>query len=451
MRINRPIVRLIFTLALIFISAGHFRINAVTAKEMEQARATTALWYLRYANNGSDYLEKLSPASLADLENSLKSKEKENIKAFKAVKTPSDYASWDKEKLVEYWSVTFFKSPGLDEKGVIARNRVKSKLQTMSVAAPAPDEPKEVSSQKGEETSTPAESLDQPVKSQAEVPSGNQIVDSAEAMLDSAMASTPQLSAAESQNKESSSSTWIYIVALILLVGVVVWLVIFASKTMQGDRAASEERNPEPVKSSKDEDVKVLQREIKDLREECLRLGEENGRLTADLSQAKREVEALRGRLRAASAVAASASRRRENGEDRGSGSTRDYENNDRSSSRVNSTSRSGAQEEEKEIYLGRVNAKGLFVRADRRPVEGKSIYVLTTRDGYTGSFRILQKEYAIDLGLENPEYYLSGGCLAPDILDTENAEIIRTVASGTAIFEDGCWRVLRKAKISYE
>ena len=90
---------------------------AVTDKEMEQARAIAAKHYLRYVNNGSDYLDKLNPSSVSELSKSLKSKEQENIKSFNAVAVPKDYASWDKKKLVEYWSSTFFKSPGLKDDG----------------------------------------------------------------------------------------------------------------------------------------------------------------------------------------------------------------------------------------------------------------------------------------------------------------------------------------------
>ena len=38
---------------------------AVTDKEMEQARAIAAKHYLRYANNGSDYLDKINPSSVS--------------------------------------------------------------------------------------------------------------------------------------------------------------------------------------------------------------------------------------------------------------------------------------------------------------------------------------------------------------------------------------------------
>lgn len=84
---------------------------AVTDREMEAARTMAAKHYLRYANNGSDYLDKLNPSTMSELTTFLKAKEKENIKSFNAVAVPKDYASWDKAKLVKYWSVTFFRLP----------------------------------------------------------------------------------------------------------------------------------------------------------------------------------------------------------------------------------------------------------------------------------------------------------------------------------------------------
>ena len=77
---------------------------AVTDKEMEEARTITAKAYLRYANDGSGYLDDITVTSMSELNAKLKQKEKENIKAFNSVKVPSDYASWDKEKLVEFWA-----------------------------------------------------------------------------------------------------------------------------------------------------------------------------------------------------------------------------------------------------------------------------------------------------------------------------------------------------------
>ncbi|MDE5901833.1 MAG: hypothetical protein K2H21_01300, partial [Muribaculaceae bacterium] len=227
----------------------------------------------------------------------------------------------------------------------------------------------------------------------------------------------------------------------------------------QPAEASSAALQAEASAGSSDGEVRALHREIKGLREQCMRLGEENGRLEADLSEARRELDALRGRLRAAEAVAsatsaaaAAESPRREPAESAGSAPA--------ASRQASPASRPAPRkvapvteevEEPREIYLGRVNPKGLFVRADRRPVADKTVFVLTTTDGYTGSYRVLQATEVIERCLENPDHYLAGGCTAPDLLATEDATCIRTLQSGTAIFENGCWRMIRKTKIVYE
>ena len=426
-------------------------LHAVTQKEMEQARATAALWYLRYANDGSDYLEKLSPATVGELEKSLKAKEKENIKAFKAVKTPGNFASWDKTKLVEYWTVTFFKSPGLSEKGVIARSRVKKKLQAMEVSAPAPkEEAKE--QQPGEGMPVmPSDGVAGKDTAAAPVAIVEETQNIEEAIIDTASAAAAE---AEQEPRKSNGSTWIYVVVLVVLVGIVVWLVIFASKTMQNGNAnnakgkapESEAEEPEePLRiasaseedeeaeeltsdaaayasqkseaqlrekfaralAAKDEEIRALRRENKELRQECMRLEEEKYKHPAQASSPVREKETP-----AAAATGADAGRR--------------------------------------EIYLGRVNTKGVFVRADKRLVADKSVFLLTTTDGYTGSYRVIQNVDVLSMALDNPDYYLSGGCAVTGGAAPAEAEGIKTLQSGTAIFEEGCWRVLRKSKIAY-
>lgn len=481
--------RIITTLALPLLLLGVALPGwAVTQKEMEQARTITAFWYLRYANNGSGYLEEgKTPTSMAELEKMLKETERTNLKAFKAVQAPSDYASWDKEKLVAYWGGTFFNSPGLKAEGKVARNRVKGKLQAMTVAAPAP-----AAAPAAETTPAASASSAQPqpqaqVEPREALPSAEAIADQAQA-AESAAVATIDAETAETKNerRNSGGSTWIYIVALIILVGVVVWLVIFASKTMQeGNKAEGRRQDedadaprlpapqdyapaavaqPEPQSvarqavAEESADVKGMRREIKGLREECMRLGEENGRLKSDLAESRREVEALRGRLRAADAVASAASV---------AGNAREAAEEAEApvlpavqpavqrqpaapASRKVEPIREEA-EEMREIYLGRVNPQGLFVRADRRPVADKTVFVLSTTDGYTGSYRVLQIAEVIERCLDNPDHYLAGGCTAPDILATDDATQIRTLQSGTAIFENGCWRMIRKTKIVYE
>ena len=190
-----------------------------------------------------------------------------------------------------------------------------------------------------------------------------------------------------------------------------------------------------------------------------MRLGEENGRLESDLTEARRELDAVRGRLRAAEAMASAASAApaetvRRDAPAAASLLEAAAVRPEASPERVAPRKVAPVQEEAdepREIYLGRVNPKGLFVRADRRPVADKTVFVLTTTDGYTGSYRVLQMTEVIERCLENPDHYLAGGCTAPDLLATEDAACIRTIQSGTAIFENGCWRMIRKTKIVYE
>ena len=465
---------------------------AVTQKEMEQARTITAFWYLRFANNGAGYMEQAKmPSTMAELEKILKETEKKNLKAFQAVKTPAEYADWDKAKLVAYWGDTFFSSPGLSAQGKVARQRVKSKLNAMTIAAPAPAEaakpaeqlpaPKEEAAASAEAAPSAASEKPAEATEAGQLPSATEIVAQAEALDSAALAVEDNAEAASSRRKSSGGSTWIYIVALVILVGVVVWLVIFASKTMQEGNARKREdeepeREPEvlhvaprrrieprpepsevPVavahsaadvrpKADESAELRARDREIKGLREECVRLGEENTRLQADLSQAHREIEALRARLNAAATAATAAVGSQPavaTAAPRAAAPVRHSKN-------VEGAPRGGEQEV-REIYLGRVNNQGLFVRADKRPVAEKSVFVLNTTDGYTGTYRVLQIAEVIERCLDNPDHYLAGGCSAPDILATEDAVQIRTLQAGTAIFENGCWRMIRKTKIVYE
>lgn len=425
-------------------------LHAVTPDEMEQARTIAAKAYLRWANDGSGYLDELNPKSMAELEKSLKAKEKENIAAFKAVKTPSDYASWDKEALVKYWSVTFFSQPGLSEKGKAAKGVVKRKVSAMTVSAPAAAS---AQAEKPVEETKPAENTPakpeeaaaavQPAAESPEVMADEMAGVIAEAAeVDSAAAATEK----SDKKRDNGSQVWIYILALCVLVGIVIWLVIFASKTMKNaedfsevkesqkedrkekEHAAKKERlmaaedddeeeeSDEPAADKRLEDLsrreeQVLRRELLGVREENVRLQSENERLKSELASLRRSLEE-----RAAEVTPV---RRSETAEAR-------------------------------EIYLGRVNSKGLFVRADRRFTPAKSVYRLVTTDGFTGTYRVVTDEEMQDIMLDNPAEYLAGGCVAKDLEDTDGMNEIITESAGTAIFEEGCWRVLRKAKILY-
>lgn len=432
---------------------------AVTKEEMEQARVIAAQAYLRYANNGSGYLDDLHPKSMAELESKLKAKEKENIKAFKAVGTPSDYGSWDKEKLVEYWGTTFFKAKGLDQAGLGARTRVRTRVGALKVSAPAPDKVKPAPAEPA-----PAEpAADAPQGSPATAQAGNDSPAPAEAAMqqlsaieDSAAAS---LADAEEQApvERESSSTWIYVLVLVILVGVVIALVAYASSIMKrqsrdnaGGRTSSgsdDDGENERLRSrlaetvaAKNNEIAALQEQLRSAEARSRRSDGEAASLRGELESLRSEITALRGRLAAAEAVrntdtAVSAAARTTASRPDG-GNTHAAETPRRRPSRT--------------IYLGRVNSRGIFVRADRDLNPGQTVYVLHTTDGMSGTFEVADDPTICEVALMTPVETLGGGCTATHLDNPGLATAIETDTPGMAVFEGGCWRVARKARISY-
>lgn len=455
---------------------------AVTDKEMEQARTIAAQAYLRYANDGSGYLDDHHPTSMAELQKVLKAKEKENIKAFMAVTVPKDYASWDKAKLVEYWSVTAFKAPGLTEKGKAGRTRAKSRIQAMKVSAPAPAkaepapapvEAAPAAEPKKEEAETPKAVEAAPVEAAPAAPADSAGAKMA-AEIESVGEEIARTAEAEAELEDVSvpkkDNTWIYIVILCVLVGVVVALVIFASSTMKrrGESEATPEERDRRMREREAERTAVRAEVDKHrsdnaaLKSELAEAQAQNENLRKDLDEARKEAmrwrtetTALRERVRtledtleSLSAAAAVAD----------SGAVREVVEAETVAEPAAHAEPVVAEVKATEtlapvmskIYLGRVNARGIFVRADRGLNLEGSVYVLETEDGFSGSYRVVRNREVWKRLLSNPEHWLEGGCIIRDPGDLDPASI-GTESAGTAVFEGSCWRVIRKARIRYE
>lgn len=427
---------------------------AVTKEEMEKARVISAKIYLRWANNGSDYLEKLDPSNISQLEGDLRDKEKANLKAFKQIPVPSGYESWTKDQLVEYWGTTALNAKGLNADGVRggARSQIRAKLKAMKVSDPAPA----AAATPVEEKKDTVEAVPQQLAE--EVASAEALLKE-EAPVDS-LAEAESIAVEESPKKKSSG-TWIYIVALLLLVIAVIALVMFASRTMKNNNQSNQAKggdSPSPLAvnavmasaagasdeeirrmrekfaeslAQKQEEIRILNRQVADLTEENKSLASRNERLQLRLDAINEE----------SSAKASVSSPRVSYDEDRGA----DYE-----IERCEPV-REEPRPEVRRIFLGRVNANGVFVRADRTLNPGNSIYMLVTPDGFSGSFRVYDDRSVYETGLRRPIDMLSGGCICKDFSDTAGRSCIVTDNAGTAIFEDNCWRVIRKAKIHYE
>lgn len=434
---------------------GTFKVHAVTDKEMEQAKVITAKAYLRYANDGSGYLDDVKAGSMAELEKALKAKEKENLKVFNQVQIPGDYASWDKAKLIEFWSVTFFSSPALNEKGKIAKTRVRKQLTAMNVSAPAPEAVPEPATESN--TTSTAETL--PAASDS-APSAEGAMQAQQDILADQNAIEADNEAATRSLEQERSYTWVYVVILVILICVVIWLVMYAAKVMkrqesrlgvntdgyegsEADRARIAEL--ENQLSDKNEAIAALKQRLEEVESRSSENVNKEDRLRNDNRRLMDQIEQLRnenGRLREDLAkTSASVDRARENNRER-----------ERRNSRQEEGEESRREPEIlKVIYLGRTNSRGIFVRADRRLSPGNTIYRLDTEDGLVGTFRVVDNPAVTGLALSNPTEYLMGGCIGKELDDTRGVSRIVTESPGTAIFENGYWKVLRKTRIRYE
>lgn len=450
-------------IAVLAILCGGLPASAVTDREMEEARAITAKAYLRYANDGSGYLDEVSAKTMQELGASLKTKEKENLKAFNSVKVPSDYASWDKEKLVEFWAVTFFTSPALNEKGKAARSRVRKQISAMNIAAPSKKEAvKEETPAVPEAAPQTAEPAAVPVAGDAGMPDAGQAPQTQEEILSDQNAIAQDAADAAQTRPQEESHTWVYVIVLAILVGIVIWLVAYAANLMKrqpgsdetsGDIDTSDLREQaRKAIAKKNEEIEELHRRLQAEESKSADLGMELERMRLDktrqedaLTRLREENADLSHRLAAASAAG------RQNSDSVRTAPERPAA--PRATTPV--TERRQPEPEQKPIlrviYLGRANARGIFVRADRRINAGNTIFRLDTNDGLVGTFHVVDEPEVVDVALSNPAEYLGNGCTGEDLDDTTGVTRIVTESAGTAIFENGYWKILRKTRIRYE
>lgn len=443
--------------------------RAVTDAEMDEAKAIAAKFYVRYINNGAGYLDNWLPKSMADLEKKVSNRtDKDNLRTFKNIPTPTDYASWDKDKLVAYWSDAFFAENGskLDQKAAanaMCKKQIKQAVGRLAIAAPAPDP-------LPAETAAPEETA---AEASAENAGADEAVIGEElAGVEAEIQEADDLVAREEPApvKKENSATWVYIMVLAILVAVVIFLVIYASRTMRGKPSSKKDQDSsddaeededaaeyapvpieEPVEylipseaaerrpvsddarmrekfaetlAAKAEEIRALNRQLNDMELHAGKLADENRRLKAEVEQLRKYVTSSQPRQSAVSDPYAREQRHRQPHESH--------------------------QTEHREIYLGRVNSKGIFVRADRHAVDGQSIYKLTTVNGQSGTYTLIHNPLIEDQILDDPGKWIAGGCFAKDIFDTEGKQGIITETPGKAVFRDGAWRVERKAKIRF-
>lgn len=407
---------------------------AVTDKEMEEARTIATKNYLRYANNGSGYLDDVKVKTMEELEKVLKPKEQENLKVFRTVKVPGDYKSWDKAQLVEFWAVTAFKTPGLSEEGIKGRVRTKSQINAMTIAPPSKEEipdPSHVNENVAVGVQAPGnENKD----------SGIVAADSVMKALEEGVVENVNEEVEEQTFKKEGSNTWVYVMILSILVAVVVYLVVFASNVIRKNSSSrkSGESNRDYLTGDNysDKDFSEMEENFKHTIEEK---NQEIHMLSKKLERVNRQNVELKQKLEALASEVISLRKRISEGPS----ATEDNMIEQRNETASRPSSRT--------IYLGRANSKGIFVRADRNLNPGNSVYKLETHDGVSGTFKVADSHEVWEMALRLPREYLSFGCIGPDLEDTRMESKIVNDTPGTAVFEGGCWRVTRKARIHYE
>ena len=391
----------------------------VTREEMEQARTITAQAFLRYMNNGSDYLDKLDPVKVSDLKNSLKTKEKENIKIFESIEYPKIevYSQWSKDDLLKYWGTDFWNDSRIPAHCKGARVRVKSKIGAMNVGAEA------IKSQ--ETTATLAEAdnaaseaqrvldsitrADSIAAEKAILEASNDVTQ--EDFASDSIAAEESAIEEEETVKSKSSPTLIYSLILIVLVVIIAALIVYAVKGIQksGKQDVKRDKNEETDSADEEDDENHIYKETLDEKDR-------------EIASLKAEIDRLNNVI---------------------------LRMNDRISDAISEISPN--QRPTRTIYLAYANSKNVFVRADSVYNEDYSIFKLVTSDGITGSFSVIDNPIANKLALSLPISILKNSCQSEDMHHDNWCKQIITENAGTAIFENGRWIVKRKADINFQ
>ena len=391
----------------------------VTREEMEQARTITAQAFLRYMNNGSDYLDKLDPVKVSDLKNSLKTKEKENIKIFESIEYPKIevYSQWSKDDLLKYWGTDFWNDSRIPAHCKGARVRVKSKIGAMNVGAEAIKSQETTATlAEADNAASEAQRVLDSIKMADSIATEVAILEASNDMVQEDFASdsiAAEESAIEEEEtvKSKSSPTLIYSLILIVLVVIIAALIVYAVKGIQksGKQDVKRDKNEETDSADEEDDENHIYKETLDEKDR-------------EIASLKAEIDRLNNVI---------------------------LRMNDRISDAISEISPN--QRPTRTIYLAYANSKNVFVRADSVYNEDYSIFKLVTSDGITGSFSVIDNPIANKLALSLPISILKNSCQSEDMHHDNWCKQIITENAGTAIFENGRWIVKRKADINFQ
>lgn len=432
----------------------------VTQEEMEHARAVAACVYIRYVDDGSGYLDGFRPKSMADVREKVKGHEKDEslLQEFMGAPVANDFDQWDKEKFVNYWSGEFFRNSGLSDRNSSMRNdRIRARVSTMDVTAPAPKEEEREEIPQAEQPQQPQQPAEPSDVTNVPIATG-----------DSAMVQSD--SRQDSESAKTGGTNWTLIILLVVLLAVVIALVAYGVKVMKGGNPQNngdsqpspqpQPRQPESqqayaaqnatVYPAQDSVNEMLRRQLAESRRNESSVREHNKILSDRVRSLEGEVSLLRREMEELREQA---------------NSTQILEPADTVTvveepvvvpeplprQPLVEPERIVEEQPRQRIYLGRANRQRIFLRADRQFVPGKSIYRLTTGNELTGSFVVDSNPSIVAWVSLDPMTALAGACEVPTFAVPGGLKRIVTDSPGTAIFEDGCWKVLRPAAVHLE
>lgn len=102
-------------------------------------------------------------------------------------------------------------------------------------------------------------------------------------------------------------------------------------------------------------------------------------------------------------------------------------------------------------VFLSRPDDNGYFMAVSDRLEPGNSLFLLTTKDGVTGTFEVISDAGVHQLALMMPTATLTRACKGPDIQVSAGKSRIVTDAPGSAVREGKLWRITEQATIHYE
>ena len=104
-----------------------------------------------------------------------------------------------------------------------------------------------------------------------------------------------------------------------------------------------------------------------------------------------------------------------------------------------------------KRLYLTKPDANDYFIRTTEVVEIGNSIFELSTNDGVTGTFKVIDNPEVHQFALMMPTENLVRACTGKGIQISNGKTRIVTDREGTARLENGRWHVAVKAIIHYE